>query len=95
MVRDQELKVCEDQLGWRKVGDEIIVLDLTSSKYLSINPSGAIMWQRLVDGATVDELASSLVETFKVSRDRALEDATDFVSVCLERGLVNEMAANC
>jgi hypothetical protein len=82
-----------DRLGWREVGDEVIVLDLDSSKYLRLNQSGAIMWPHLVSGTTLEELISLLVETFDVPTDRARQDAGAFVAMCLERGIIEEKEA--
>ena len=51
-MADGELKIRDEELSWRQVGDEIIVLDLRSNAYLSINQSGTALWDMLVEGTT-------------------------------------------
>ncbi len=53
-----------------------------------LNQSGATMWLKLSDGATLNELATRLMDVFGISRERALEDAGAFVASCLERNLI-------
>ena len=46
-----QVKLRSDAIEWRKLEDEIVALDLRSSEYLAINPTGAAIWDLLVEGA--------------------------------------------
>ena len=48
----EPLRVRADALEWREVDGEIVALDLRRSVYLAINPSGALLWPALVEGAS-------------------------------------------
>jgi hypothetical protein len=67
---------------------EVIVLDHRSWAYLSLNDSGAVLWTRLVDGATRSELAAALTGAFEVEEARARDDVDRFVETLVEHDLL-------
>ncbi len=77
-----------DDLSWRDIDDEVIVLDLRSSKYLRLNASGAVLWNRLESGATIDQLAETLVASFDLDAGQASTDAGAFLDTCRALDLV-------
>jgi len=85
---NEELKLRDDELSWRQVGDEIIVLDLRSNAYLSINQSGIVLWEMLVDGSTPVRMTERLVSDYGVDEDRARTDVEAFVGMLTERRLL-------
>jgi Coenzyme PQQ synthesis protein D (PqqD) len=87
MGKDQ-LKLRADELSWRQVGDEVIVLDLRSNAYLSINQTGTALWEMLVDGSTPATMAERLMSEFSVDEDRARADIEAFVAMLAERDLL-------
>jgi hypothetical protein len=89
----ESMRVRADAVTWRFVEDEVVILDRRTWGYLSINDSGAVLWQRLVDGATTPELAAALVEDFDVEEATALSDAEAFVAALRERDLLVEPVA--
>src|SRR4051794_11047269 len=78
---DQRLRLRSDQLAWREVEGEIVVLDLTGGVYLSINDSGVALWMRLAEGATRTELAETLVGEYEVDGDLALRDVDAVIAL--------------
>jgi hypothetical protein len=82
------LRLRRDDLSWRELDDELIVLDLTKSKYLMVNDTGAVIWHRLADGATEAELVQAVVDAFEVEPAQAEADVRSFVETLEGRGLV-------
>ena len=85
------LKLRSRDVEWRTVGDEVVVLDLASSTYVSVNAVGTAVWPLLVDGTTRDALVAAVVERFDVDEERAGRDLDAFVgqldaAKLLERG---------
>jgi len=76
------------RLSWRVIDDQVVVLDLARSEYLTVNQSGGAMWELLVEGATKDQLVAALTGRFDVDVDTAERDATDFISSLKELGLL-------
>jgi hypothetical protein len=73
---------------WRKVEGEVIAVDVRTSEYLAINPTGAVLWRALEVGATRGELAERLVASFDVEPGAAARDVDEFLAVLEERGLL-------
>jgi hypothetical protein len=83
-----ELRINSPDVTWQELGDEVVVLDLATSRYLSLNATAAQLWRRIADGADTDELVGAVVEEFEVPREQAHEDVTAFVGRCRELGLL-------
>jgi hypothetical protein len=84
----ESLSMTAGRVEWRRVGDEIVVLDLADSRYLGVNPAGAVLWPLLGRGSSRDELADALVDAYGVGADTAREDVDRFVADLERHGLV-------
>lgn len=87
-AQSNKLKLRGADLAWREVDTEIIVLDLRTSRYLSINRTGMVLWKHLADGATSADLAARLIEEFEISRETAERDVDSFLQMCSDRNLL-------
>ncbi len=61
-----------------------VVLPLASStvnfnELLSLNETGCLLWRRLEEGSTREELATALTEEYEVTREQALADVDAFL----------------
>ena len=83
-----EIRLRGDGLEWRDIEGEIVVLDLDSSTYLSINRTGAALWPQLISGATKEELVARLVEAFDVDEAAAAHDLDTFLGSLGELSLL-------
>ncbi len=82
------MRLRRDGLVWRRAGDEMLVLDLSRSEYLSANATGALVWERLAEGATRDELAQALVQRFAVDEAQARADVDRLLEQLHAEGLL-------
>jgi hypothetical protein len=56
---------------------------------LTLNPTGAFLWEAMANGAaTRDELVDLLIQEFDVSRDVASIDVEEFIVSCLSKDLL-------
>lgn len=94
MAEETRFKLRGEELAWREVDDEIVVLDLRSSRYLSVNSSGAVLWPHLADGATETQLVGVLVDRFDIDADTASKDVGHFLQMCRQRDLVDAAGAS-
>jgi Coenzyme PQQ synthesis protein D (PqqD) len=88
MTEEQRIALKVDDLTWREVQDELLVLDMATTTYLTLNGSAKFLWEQLVDGATLTELAGSLVDRYGIDTGRARVDAEEFLQVLEERSFV-------
>ncbi len=79
-----------DRIAWRKVGDDLVVLDLETKTYLATNPAATLLWKALEEGATRGHLVRLLTERYGIGADVAGEDVDAFVDDCQARGLLDE-----
>lgn len=79
----------------RQVMDYYIVLGVGSEAYapneiMSLNRTGAFLWDYLKEGAEPEELAAHLVREFEVDEETAARDVDIFLAKLRENGLIDE-----
>jgi hypothetical protein len=83
------LRLREADLSWREIDGEVIAVDVEMSTYLGANKAGTLLWRRLADdGATRQELAELLVQTYGIEPDRAAADVDAFLAGLAAQGLL-------
>jgi hypothetical protein len=73
---------------WTRIADELVVLDLQNSSYLSVNSTGALVWSLLEAGTTRDALVESILAEFDTDHATAQKDVDRFLGELSERGLL-------
>lgn len=68
----------------RQVAGSWVVLSLAKSMaefngMLTLNESGVLLWRRLIDGASREELISTLTEEYEVTAEIAAADVDKFL----------------
>lgn len=82
-------RVVTDELIWREVEGEVVIVHALSSAYFGVNLSGTVLWTEMASTATsVADLANLLVQRFERDPALALEEATAFVDQAIDEGLV-------
>jgi hypothetical protein len=77
-----------EDLTWRALNDEVVILDLRASSYFSVNNTGKLLWELLEVGATEDQLMRSLVDQYGVTEAAARSDVGTFLRLCTDRDLL-------
>ncbi|SDF65124.1 Coenzyme PQQ synthesis protein D (PqqD) [Blastococcus aurantiacus] len=86
----KSIRLRQGAVTWHEADGEVIALDLQSSDYLGVNPAGAALWTRLVDGATEAELIETLRSRYELDHERAAADVKSFLGEARTRGLLEE-----
>jgi hypothetical protein len=73
--------------AYRKIGDEVVIVDTVNNRLMTLNGTGSVVWMML-DGRSIQEIADALVQSFSVERAQATEDVSAFLSEMESRGLV-------
>ncbi|MCW2666871.1 MAG: conserved hypothetical protein of unknown function [Frankiales bacterium] len=82
------VKLRGDDVIWREVESELVVLDLRSSRYLKVNGAGTVLWPLLVEGADEPALVERLVSRFALPPEQAAADVAAFLVTLRERALL-------
>jgi hypothetical protein len=75
---------------WERVDDEVVALDLSSSAYLGVNDTGAVLWPLVAAGTTEPALVEELTGRFDIDVERARADVHAFVDRLRSLTLVDE-----
>lgn len=85
-----EIKARTADLEWQLVTGEVVMLDLRTSCYLSLNRSAATLWPLVVAGTSRGELVDSLTTTYGIDALAAGRDVDALVSQLSEADLLEE-----
>lgn len=77
-----------DGSAWRMVDGEMIVVSATTANILSLNGTGAFVWERLDGETSIEAIAAELAETYEVTQDEAEEHVSEFLGSLRDEGLV-------
>lgn len=82
------MRLRSNDVTWREIDGEMVVLDLASSTYLTSNHTGTLLLRLLVQDCSHAELASALVDEYGISDQRADADVLVFTNLLHDHGLL-------
>jgi hypothetical protein len=74
----------------RDMGDEIVVLDMRSSKYLTVTGAGIRLFELLADERTSEELVTVLLDEYEVEPAVVERDVAAFLADMRAAGLIED-----
>lgn len=77
-----------EDLTWREVDGEVVVLQLADSRYLRLNSTGGALWRALSKGSTEDDLVTLLVTGHGATAEMARGDVRAFLDDLRSRQLL-------
>jgi len=73
----------------RQVGEETVILDLTSGTYLGLDPVGARIWQLMGEGMTLAQICSVMLDEYEVARADLERDTMNLVEELSAQELIS------
>jgi len=89
MVTTTTTLTVPDQVLFRDLAGEAVLLEVESGRYYGLNETGTRMWSLLVEHGRVDMALQSLLQEYEVSSDRLQEELFHFVETLASRKLLN------
>ena len=80
-----------DEVMTRKVGDELVILDLASGMYFGLDAIGTRIWQLVEAGNPLAEVCDVMTSEYDVTRDQMQQDLANLVAELHARGLVHRV----
>ena len=80
--------VVPPQVMSRMVGDETVLMDLSSGIYFGLDGVGKRIWESISDGQNLGEVAAVIASEYEVDEGRAQGDVIEFAGELVERGLL-------
>lgn len=70
-------------VAWRRINQEVVVLDLNTSVYYSLNETGADMWELLAKSMNPDKVSAEIAARYERESKAVERDLDAFVkSLC-------------
>ncbi len=82
------MRLRTDELEWKQIDGEIVILDAHDAVYLTVKGCGVLLWRILATSATREELVGVLLDAYDVEEARAAADTDAFLEALSERGLL-------
>ena len=74
------MKLRGDDIAWREIDGNLVVLALRSSTYLTTNASGTLLMKQLAEERTLQQLVQALVDAYGIPDRLAQEDVLGFLA---------------
>jgi hypothetical protein len=71
----------------RRIGDHIVLVHVGRNKIFSLNPTGARLWELLVEGRSRDDAIGCLQHEFDVTAEVARTEADQLLAMLAREGL--------
>ena len=90
MKLSDRVRIPQDVLA-RKVGEDMVMLDLANGAYFGLDPVGARIWQLLGEGKALAEVCDVMMEEFQVERAQIEKDVMSLAEQLETRGLISPL----
>lgn len=77
-----------DEALFRDLGEDVVLLDLRSGVYFSLDAVGARIWHLIQEHRSLRAVLDSLVEEYDVTKARCAEDLLSLIALMRDGGLV-------
>jgi hypothetical protein len=81
-----------ERVSWKRVGDEVVALDVRASEYVAVDGAGTELWARLASPVSAAELAIWMAEHYGIDVDRARQDVEVFLDELNARDLLERVS---
>jgi hypothetical protein len=68
--------------------DGAVILDITSDQFFSMNPVGSYIWERLLDGVCLDQIAIALAQDTGADLEVVVADINEFMVALKDKQLL-------
>ena len=77
-----------DNVLFRVIGNEAVLLNLKTEQYLGLDPVGTRMWTLLNESRSLQEAFELLLKEYDVDADRLRTDLEEFIGKLVAQGLI-------
>jgi hypothetical protein len=74
-----------DDLAWRDVNNEMVVLNIHSGKYITFNNIGREIWLKITEGNKIAEIVDDIVKDYNIDREKVTEDVKEFIGDLVQK----------
>lgn len=89
MSLEQKYRLCDD-IDWRLVDDEVIILDFNSGEYFSLNETGTDIFLAIKDNRPLNVLLESQQKKFGKAVRELKKDIDDLLGELLQNNIIKK-----
>jgi hypothetical protein len=75
---------------YRRLGDEIVLINLTTDRMFNLNLTGARLWELLIAGYNLKKIMQSLTIEFNVEETQLDKEISDMISMFEAEDLIRK-----
>ena len=87
----QEYRLCDD-INWRLVDDEAIILNFNSGEYFSLNETGTDIFLAIKDNKPLNLLLEGQQNKFSMAAEELKKDIDDLLGELLQNNIIKKAA---
>ena len=72
----------------RQIGEETVLLDLKTERYLGLDDVSSRIWQEVTAGVSIQTAYETLLSEYEVEPETLRKDVDDFVQELVRLGLI-------
>lgn len=88
MITSTSTYAVTNDVLFRELEGEMVLLDTSSATYFSLNETGTHVWRLVRSRATVEEVCQELATKYGLSQEEVMADLIPFLEELLEVGLI-------
>lgn len=88
MESGDRFRINSPSVAWENFEDETILVNLETGEYFSTRESGAEIWRRLAEGASLSEVCAALLALYDVEQARVESALHAYVETLRDRDLI-------
>lgn len=88
MIDSKASYIPSGEILCRELAGEMVLLDVPSASYFSLNHTGTRVWRLLESRATVDQVCETLAKEDEILPEQMMRELIPFVEQLLETGLI-------
>ena len=77
-----------DSVGWRKMGDKVVIVDMERREYATLQGLAAEAWEQLAEGKSLKGLVDFFLEQYAVEETALEKDLLEFVESLANKKLL-------
>ena len=77
-----------DEVIFRVLGDEAVILNLATSQYFGLNSVGTRLWQLIAEHGSVEKVLEASLAEYEVEEKQLRQDLADLIQQLTQKGLV-------
>jgi len=89
MISLEKYIVRDSEAVWRKLDDEVFIIDQAGEKVFALNKTAAFIWELAGDNMSISEIVKQICTRFEIDEATARTDISELVGEMLEKRIIS------